>query len=145
MKAIQRPRSVQLLGRGGSPRPDDEIKTVGAQRDGPHVFGGGADDMAPVMAHEHSHQWCHSIPEPEHQSDLHGTAPAQRKPPEGNRRAEVVQAEGKSEDEKTADHRVRSTLGSATPFSGVADSLNRYSVCLLLRQCEGEQCASLAC
>lgn len=58
----------------------------------------------PERARLDTRQRPQAIPEPEHQGDLHGTATAERKRPERDRRPEVVQAEGKPEDEKLNEH-----------------------------------------
>src|SRR5215218_11441554 len=75
------------------------------------------------MADEDAHQWRNAIPEPEHRGDLHGAAPVGPKPPERDRRPEVVQAEGEPEDEKTADHGFLVNSSSATM---------RYGICHVL-------------
>ena len=56
------------------------------------------------MPDDDARQWRNAIPETEHRGDLQRAAPVGAKPPEGNRRPEVVQAEGEPEDEKAADH-----------------------------------------
>ena len=91
-QAEYRPRSVEVVRRWGQARANDEVQAVRAERDGSDDLAGLADRVAPVMPDEDAHQWRNAIPETEHRGDSQRAAPVGAKPPEGNRRPEVVQA-----------------------------------------------------
>ena len=100
-----RPRPIHLLRRLGPPRLDDEVQTVDTEPDRPHELARLADRLTRVVPQQDAQQWRQPIAQPEHHGDLHRTAPAELQPAERDRRPEVVQTEGKSEDDEAAEHR----------------------------------------
>src|SRR5581483_6401214 len=95
-----------LFGRGCPAGLEDEVQAVGGERRGPDVVGGRADLLAQIGPDEDAHQRRQAVPEPERERDLRGPLPAESANPEHDRGTEVVQAEGESDDEETAEHEI---------------------------------------